>query len=112
VVGKTYADGTINFQAAYDAFGNQSSSTNGNPMPVDYTWDGLQKDQSTGLVNDRAREYDPATGRPLQRDPLGFAAGDSNLYRYVNNEPTNATDPSGDYIYFESQQDGERWIAS
>lgn len=27
--------------------------------------------------------------------PLGFAAGDVNLYRYVGNSPTNATDPSG-----------------
>ena len=26
---------------------------------------------------------------------MGFDAGDSNLYRYVNNSPTNATDPSG-----------------
>jgi hypothetical protein len=29
-------------------------------------------------------------------DPLGFEAGDSNLYRYVNNGPTGAIDPSGD----------------
>lgn len=28
-------------------------------------------------------------------DPLGFDAGDSNLYRYVNNRATVATDPSG-----------------
>lgn len=28
-------------------------------------------------------------------DPLGFEAGDENLYRYVGNHPTNATDPSG-----------------
>jgi hypothetical protein len=28
-------------------------------------------------------------------DPLGFDAGDSNLYRYVNNGPSIATDPSG-----------------
>ena len=27
---------------------------------------------------------------------MGFDAGDSNLYRYVNNAPTNATDPSGE----------------
>ena len=27
--------------------------------------------------------------------PLGFEAGDANVYRYVNNSPTNATDPSG-----------------
>ena len=31
----------------------------------------------------------------LLDDPLGFDAGDSNLYRYVHNAPTNATDPSG-----------------
>ena len=28
-------------------------------------------------------------------DPLGFDAGDSNLYRYVNNIPTGGTDSSG-----------------
>jgi hypothetical protein len=30
-------------------------------------------------------------------DPLGFDAGDSNLYRYVNNGPTLAIDASGNY---------------
>jgi len=29
------------------------------------------------------------------RAPLGFYGGDSNLYRFVGNDPTNATDPSG-----------------
>jgi hypothetical protein len=28
-------------------------------------------------------------------DPLGFAAGDANLYRYVGNAPTDFADPSG-----------------
>jgi uncharacterized protein RhaS with RHS repeats len=28
-------------------------------------------------------------------DPLGFAAGQENLYQYVGNDPTNATDPIG-----------------
>jgi hypothetical protein len=32
-------------------------------------------------------------------DPLGFDAGDSNLYRYVNNGPISKADPSGlDFI--------------
>ena len=31
----------------------------------------------------------------VSNDPLGFAAGDSNLYRYVGNGPTNSTDPTG-----------------
>ncbi len=39
--------------------------------------------------------YDPGIGRWLSEDPIGFEAGDSNLYRYVANNPTNHTDPSG-----------------
>jgi uncharacterized protein RhaS with RHS repeats len=39
--------------------------------------------------------YDPTIGRWISQDPLGFEAGDANLYRYVGNSPTNATDPSG-----------------
>ena len=30
------------------------------------------------------------------RTPTGFAAGDTNEYRYVGNSPANATDPRGD----------------
>jgi uncharacterized protein RhaS with RHS repeats len=39
--------------------------------------------------------FDPTVGRWLQSDPKGFDAGDHNLYRYVKNSPTSATDPSG-----------------
>lgn len=28
-------------------------------------------------------------------EPMGFAAGDANLYRYVGNSPLNGSDPSG-----------------
>jgi len=31
----------------------------------------------------------------MSQDPLGFDAGDSNLYRYVNNSPANNSDSSG-----------------
>jgi hypothetical protein len=31
-------------------------------------------------------------------DPLGFEAGDANLHRYVGNDPTDATDPTGNYL--------------
>ena len=30
-----------------------------------------------------------------EHDPLGFDAGDDNLYRFVGNDPTDETDPSG-----------------
>ncbi len=49
----------------------------------------------TGLQYNRARFYDPATGRWISQDRLGFDAGDSNLYRYVRNEPISQTDPKG-----------------
>lgn len=39
--------------------------------------------------------YDPSTGRWSIEDPIGFDAGDMDLYRYVGNNPTNAVDPSG-----------------
>lgn len=34
-------------------------------------------------------------GRFISQDPIGFAGGDANLYRYVGNSSPNATDPSG-----------------
>ncbi len=42
-----------------------------------------------------AREYDPRTGRWLQRDPIDTASGDPNLYRYCGNDPLNHYDPDG-----------------
>lgn len=38
----------------------------------------------------------------MSQDPLGLGAGDNNLYRYVGNRPTNATDPSGLEIHIDS----------
>ncbi|MDV3349818.1 RHS repeat-associated core domain-containing protein [Leptothoe sp. LEGE 181152] len=57
---------------------------------------GRERDDATGLIYYRARYYDPAVGRFISEDPLGFDAGDANLYRYVFNSPTNYTDPSGE----------------
>ena len=39
--------------------------------------------------------YDPTIGRWTTEDPIAFEGGDANLYRYVGNSPTNATDPTG-----------------
>ena len=48
-----------------------------------------------GCTTTVPRWYDTRTGQFTTRDPLGFAAGDSNLYRYVGNGPVGSTDPSG-----------------
>jgi RHS repeat-associated protein len=56
---------------------------------------GRQFDQATGLQNNLNRWYDPQAGRWLSQDPMGFAAGDANLYNYVSNQPTTYADPRG-----------------
>jgi RHS repeat-associated protein len=86
--------GTVQDQIAYDAYGNIASET----VPASrgrYAWTGREYDGTTGLQYNRARNYDPATGRWISQDPLGFGAGDSNFYRYVKNDPTDLRDPSG-----------------
>ncbi len=51
--------------------------------------------ESVARRNELHRWFAAGIGRWISEDPIGFAAGDANLYRYVGNSPTNATDPSG-----------------
>ena len=41
-----------------------------------------------------ARYYDPASGRFLQRDPIGLRGG-LNVYSYLRSSPTDSIDPTG-----------------
>jgi RHS repeat-associated protein len=79
----------------YDAFGNILSETDAEAVDHIFGFTGRERDRESHLQYNRARYYDPAIGRWLSEDPLGFAAGDENLYRYVGNGPTNAVDPDG-----------------
>lgn len=56
---------------------------------------GCLYDADTKLCHFGARDYDATTGRWLSKDPLRFGGGDTNLYRYVLNDPVNALDPTG-----------------
>jgi len=88
------ASGLIKDAIEYDAFGNIVAET----APAyrgRYAWTGRELDEHTGLQHNRDRVYDAAIGRWMSQDPLGFAAGDANLYRYVGNRSNVATDPSG-----------------
>ena len=58
----------------------------------------LLPDTEVELYFAGARYYDPLDGRWLSKDPNRFEAGDENLYRYVQNNPTNRSDPSGLYV--------------
>jgi RHS repeat-associated protein len=60
-----------------------------------YLHQGSRYDSTSGVYDRRGRVYLPSLGRWAQVDPISFTAGDTDLYRYVGNAPTNALDPSG-----------------
>jgi RHS repeat-associated protein len=93
VIRVTDSVGAVVNSYAYDAYGRRLAATEG--VEIAYGYTGREYDAESGLMYYRARTYDPATGRFLQTDPLSFAAGDLNLYRYVGNDPVNAVDPDG-----------------
>jgi RHS repeat-associated protein len=69
--------------SCYDAFG------------FDARW-GYIYDRETGYYLAGLRYYNPATGRWLNRDPVGFGGGVS-LYSYVSDNP-HALDPNGLFL--------------
>ncbi len=78
---------------SYNSFGKTSLDSELQGEDAGYT--GQEDDTGIGLYYYKARYYDPTTGTFISEDPGGFNAGDMNLYRYVGNEPTTETDPSG-----------------
>jgi RHS repeat-associated protein len=86
--------GTVLDQITYYAFGGIQNETNsGNGDRFKFT--GAELDSEIGLQHQGARYYNPFTGRWNSRDPIGFNAGDTNLFRYVSNAPVIAADPAG-----------------
>jgi RHS repeat-associated protein len=89
--------GVVLNHVSYDSYGRVVSQTN--PAFVfRFGYTGREQDNETGLDYYRARYYDSAVGRFISEDPIGFTAGDANLYRYVGNSPVNAIDPSGNNL--------------
>jgi RHS repeat-associated protein len=78
----------------YDSFGQIIAQSNAGAGDR-FTYTGREFDFEINLYYYRARFYDPVLGRFINQDPLGFDAGDPNLYRYVFNSPLTTTDPSG-----------------
>ena len=55
---------------------------------------GQYYDPETGLHYNYFRDYDPATGRYVQSDPIGLGGG-INTYAYAENQPVNRFDSRG-----------------
>ncbi len=100
-VALTDSNGTIAECYLYDAFGLPTvlsptfstlavSAANNRFLFTGREWIG-----EIELYDYRSRCYSAKLGRFLQPDPVKFAAGDSNVYRYVGNAPTSRIDPLG-----------------
>jgi RHS repeat-associated protein len=89
--------GTVLNHVVYDAFGGVTSQTD-ESVVFRYGYTARELDAESGLQYNRARYLDTFTGKFISEDPISFQGGDSNLYRYVFNSPTNFLDPSGNFI--------------
>ena len=92
------ATGAVVWSRDYDSFGNITSSAfaggvTGDWIPFGFA--GGLYDEDTGLVRFGARDYEPRTGTWTAADPIGFDAGDGNLYRYCGGDPLDCVDPAG-----------------
>jgi len=90
-------NGNVVWSAEYTAFGEaivDPASTVENNL----RFPGQYFDEETNLHYNLSRYYDPETGRYTQIDPIGFAAGDINLYRYTANNPVLYKDPQGRFV--------------
>ncbi len=101
VTGVANPSGGVQERYVYEPYGKPTRLTAGWGTPgADtinwvYLHQGGRYEAATGLYHFRHRELSAALGRWNKPDPMGFAAGDTNPYRYVHNQPTNLIDPTG-----------------
>lgn len=86
--------GAVAQRIDYDVWGNPTYVI-GSPEFQPFGFAGGLTDHDTGLVRFGARDYDPAVGRWTNKDPIGFAGNDENLYGYSLGDAVNVVDPSG-----------------
>jgi RHS repeat-associated protein len=86
----------------YDAFGNVTSEGPGYPAVTGtpsalqtFGFAGGMYDSATKLVRFGARDYEPETGRWINKDPLRFNGGSYMLYSYLDADPVNKKDATG-----------------
>ena len=78
----------------YDSFGNLTSESDPS-VDLAFGFTGRWTDPETGLTHHLNRWLDPAIGKWLSNDPIGFGGGDANIQRYVLNNPLSFSDNTG-----------------
>jgi len=96
VVAKAVDDGSLIYQAAYEAFGRHGDAPGSQEWGTnpDRQQANTKDEDPTGLLNEGFRYRDLETGTFITRDPLGFVDG-PNVYTYVVQNPWTYYDPMG-----------------
>ncbi len=92
----TSASGAVTDTFTYDAFGVLLARTG--TTVSGHMFAGESFDTATGLLDLRARAYDPALGQFLSMDPAPAGHADPfgpNRYAYAHDNPVDRIDPSG-----------------
>jgi RHS repeat-associated protein len=93
----TDEEGRIVWWGTYKAFGS-CWAKEGCSIENNLRLPGQYYDTESGLHYNCFRYYDPIVGRYISQDPVGYGAGDFNLYRYCGNDPISMIDPYGLFI--------------
>ena len=93
------SDNTIVWRWSSDPFGlgfvDEDPDADGQSFVYNLRFPGQYYDVETGLSYNYHRDYDPATGRYVESDPIGLYGGSYSTYAYVGDDPANSYDPSG-----------------
>jgi RHS repeat-associated protein len=93
--------GNIVWSANFNAFGRVTITTPAVTLeyPVitsNLRFPGQYEDSETRLYYNWNRYYSPDEGRYIMADPIGLEGG-GNLYKYVEADPVNLIDPTGEF---------------
>lgn len=97
------SSGQVVWQAQYSAFGRANITVN--TIENNLRFPGQYFDNETGLHQNYFRDYDPASGRYIESDPMGLYGG-INTYAYVEGNPIMLIDPLGLWAWGDPLPDG------